>query len=270
MGNRLPRDDNAAFPVLEAILVAVLILTTILFFTSLQRPTTATDEGGIDLGRLAADTLDILQTKEFTTTGACLAAADLETWVTAVLNGQECAANELEKFLGEVLPPGTQFLVRLDNGVEPLVLVPYGSTDSPRAARAEATYITPLWLANVNKTGSQSVFPGQQLVYDNGTLIPGAPSNATAFKAGVFPCIASPTGSATGPDGSAWAVWWQANATHVPADLPYGAWAGYPGIDAEGECTGTLTPTYLFIGLPDGTRTDYPVYGLQLVVWFGA
>lgn len=264
MRRRLGPDDQGAFPVLEAILVAILILTTILFFTSLQRPTTATDEGGIDLGRLASDTLAILQTKEFTKVG-CMEGLTLEQWVGAALNStnpsngaaSSCVADEVEAFLTEVLPPGSQFLVRLDNGVGPLVLVPYGSDDTPRAARAAETYITPLWLAASNRTNSQSVYPGQELG--------AADTNATAFKGGGVLCVKSPTGVSTGPGGVSWATFWKANATHVPSEVPFGAWRGY----AAADCSGAVAH-YLFVGLSDGTKTDYPVYGLQLVVWFGA
>lgn len=267
MRERLRGDEHAAFPVLEAVLVAVLILTTILFFTSLQRPTTATDEGGIDLGRLAADTLDILQTKEFTTSPTtCPELATgkgLEQWVGDAVNGTACVANELESFLGEVLPPGTQFLVRLDNGVEPLVLVPYGSSESPRAARAAATYITPLWLSNKNHTTADTVYPGQQLA----DSVTHANATALATPASVS-CIEGPSGSSTGPGGASWLSVWQPASPEtpprVPTVLPYGGWVGY----TDAACSSGAK--YVFVGLPDGTKTDYPVLGLQLVVWFGA
>ncbi len=253
MRDRLRRDDNAAFPVLEAVLVAVLILTTILFFTSLQRPTTATDEGGIDLGRLAADTLEILQTKEFTTSAAtCPELATgkgLEQWVGAALNGTACVADELEAFLGEVLPPGTQFLVRLDNGVEPLVLVPHGSSESPRAARAAATYITPLWVDNLPGPATATGYPGQQVTA----------GDLYTMTLGTCASITAPTGSPDGPSGT-WENLWDDEIGRIPSAAPYGLW--------KANCGGS--DVYARLGLPDGTKTDYPVYALQLVVWFGA
>lgn len=256
---RLRQDETAAFPVLEAVLVAILILSTVLFFTSLQRPTTATDEGGIDLNRLSADTLAILQTKTFSTCAGTLA---LEQWVGAALNGSQCVADDVATFIHEVLPPGSQFLVRLDNGVEPLVLLPYGSDEAPRAARASATYVTPSWLSNAKKLGAQLVVPGQEL---NATV----DTNATAFATpATIQCIKGPSGSAIGPGGATWrSIWQPAPATsppRVPGNVPFGGWAGY----AAADCSGT--PQRLVVGLQDGTKTDYPVYGLQLVVWFGA
>lgn len=265
MADGLRRDDQAVFPVLEAVLVAILILSTILFFTALQRPTTATDEGGIDLGRLASDTLEILQTKEFTVTSGCpeLAGGEgLEQWVGLALNGTQCAADEVESFLAEVLPPGTQFQVRLDNGVEPLVLVPYDTSATPRAARAAETYITPAWLVNKGKLGAEAVWPGQQLSATEDV-------NGTAFAtpASVL-CIKGPSGSSTGPGGVTWRSVWQPASPEtpprVPDDIPYGTWVGYTN---AGCTTGARN---LVVGLPDGTTTDYPIHGLQLVVWFGA
>lgn len=276
-----PRHDGeaAAFPVLEAILVALLIVTTIIFFTSLQRPTTGTDVGGIDLGRLSADTLDILQTKEFTKAG-CLDAVPLEQWVGLVMNGTKCpdgtfVADEVEDFVSEVLPPGTRFQLRLGNGVSngmleggdsALVLVPVNDTQTPRAARASATYITPNWTAFRGRTASaalQGVYPGQELSALNNV-------NATAFlssatTAGSIVCIKSPTGSSRGPGRETWDDHWEQSTTHVPSDIPYGTWAGYTTAD----CSGSVAK-YLHVGLRDGTKTDYPLYALQLVVWFGA
>lgn len=253
------RDEEAAFPVLEAVLVAILILSTVLFFTSLQRPTTATDEGGIDLNRLAADTLAILRTKTFAT---CQGTLGLEQWVGATLNGTECVADDVEAFIQEVLPPGSQFLVRLDNGIEPLVLVPYGSDEAPRAARAAGTYVTPTWSAHARKLGAQAVFPGQEL---------SATANGNATALATSPsilCIQGPSGSSIGPGGATWLSHWQPSPAttpaRVPSDLPFGGWAGYTAANCSG------TPTRVFVGLPDGTKTDHPVFGLQLVVWFGA
>lgn len=247
-------DERAAFPVLEAILVAVLILTTILFFTSLQRPTTATDEGGIDLGRLASDTLGILQTKEFTRSGcpALATAKGLEEWVGASLDGTECVSDEVESFLSEVLPPGTQFLVRLDNGVEPLVLVPYGSDETPRAARAAETYLMPIWTAHADEVPAAAGFPGQE--------VPLAGTLRDFTLAAACTTVVSPTGSQLGPGGRTWTAIWQEEPGRVPSNAPFGTW--------KATCGGT--DRFVGVGLPDGTLTDYPVYGLQLVVWFGA
>lgn len=254
---RLLSEEEGAFPVLEAVLVAILILSTVLFFTSLQRPTTATDEGGIDLNRLSADTLAILQTKTF---AGCGATRGLEQWVGATLNGTQCVADEVESFLQEVLPPGSQFLVRLDNGVEPLVLVPYGSDEAPRAARAAATYVTPSWLFNAKKLGAQVVVPGQELDVTD--------TNATALTDPATLCIKGPSGSEFGPGGVTWRSIWQPSPAQspprVPATVPYGGWIGY----TDANCSSG--PTRVVVGLADGTRTDYPVFGLQLVVWFGA
>ena len=56
------RDDEAAvFQVVEAILVAVLVASTLVFFALVQKPTAAPTSPGLDLARVAGDALAILQ-----------------------------------------------------------------------------------------------------------------------------------------------------------------------------------------------------------------
>ena len=287
MSRRLRADEGGAFPIFEAVIVAVLIITTIIFFTSLQRPTTATDTGGIDLGRLAADTLVVVRTREFTAT-ACtpdVVDATLEEWVNRTMTPttatDSCMADAIEDFLDEVLPPGTSFQLRLDNGVEPLLLVPFGAEEPPRAAHAAEVYFAPRWRANwvlpaVNATLEQ-VVPGME--------VPAELAVATTFvEPSTLTCIEAPNGSDRAPDGQTWLQHWQgAQATDpvtgdplvpsvdvVPAYAPYGVWVGYTGTQtAAAGCEDTLA-SRLRVGLPDGTQSDWAVYGLQLVVWFGA
>ncbi len=248
-------DDEAAFPVLEAVLVAILVLTAVLFFTSFGRPTAATDEGGIDLGRYAADALAVMGRHSFDDpTGSPLTE---EGWLTLLVQGNTAMAGEVEAYLGEILPPGTRFALRLDNGVEPLHLVPQGVEDAPRAARAAETYIAPDWRARPGPFAQpvQQVHPGQEIT--------AAPANATAFR-DLTPggCVEAPDGSASGPAGP-WLSVWRGSA-QVPSAVPYGVWAAHTGACDD-------TPDVLLrVGLPDGTAADFPVYGLQLVVWFGA
>ena len=284
MAPRRDADEEAAFPVFEAVIVAVLILTTIIFFTSLQRPTNATDAGGIDLGQISADTLVVLQAREFSAT-ACtpdVTDASLDEWINRTMTPQSatdsCMADAVEEFLDEVLPPGTRFQVRLDNGVKPLVLVPFASDEAPRAAHAAETYFDPRWRMNwvppaVNATLEQ-LTPGME--------VPVSLTAATTFlnPASTIKCIEGPNGSARAPDGATWLAHWQdtsdwIDATtpvrQVPSDIPYGVWTGHTSnaIAGDGGCTGSPA-SRVRVGLPDGTRTDWAVYGLQLVVWFGA
>jgi hypothetical protein len=252
-------DEQAAFPVFEAVLVAILIITTIIFFTSLQRPTTSTDQRGIDLGRLASDTLGVLQNKPISGSG-CVQGATFKQWIGSAMNGSRCEADLVEKFVAEVLPLGTQFQIRFDNGIDHRVLVPFNSTDVPRAGKAAATHLNPFWLTYANITPADRVFPGMEVT--------DGPTNATSFTTpATIQCINSPLGTAGGPGKVSWVSRWQAGGAtpRVPTAIPYGVWAGFSGApDANGNCT------YLAVGLPDGTTTNYGVYAIQLVVWFGA
>lgn len=254
-------DEDGAFPVFEAVIVAVLILTTIIFFTSLQRPTIATDAGGIDLGRLAADTMQVVRTRHFSAADCSPAVTDatLDEWVNRTMTPQSstdsCMADAVEEFLDEVLPPGTRFQVRLDNGVEPMVLVPFGSTEPPRGAHAAEVYFDPMWRMNRVYAGNASldqVTPGQE--------VPAALTVATAFlqSSSTIECIEAPNGSARAPDGRTWLAVWQDTAAwsdatkpQVPLAALYGIWTGHTDatIAADHGCTGAAA-SKLRVGLP--------------------
>src|SRR5688572_11526763 len=116
---RLGDDERGSFMVLEAILVALLVLTAILFITSVQRPSTGADQGGLDLGQVAADTLSILQVRSFNGDA-------FDTWITDLAQGDSATgclataptevacptATAIDDFLGEVLPTGTRYSLR--------------------------------------------------------------------------------------------------------------------------------------------------------------
>ena len=57
------KDDDGVIHVFEALLVGVLILTAILFMTALSGPTQSESSGGLDLARISADTLVILESR---------------------------------------------------------------------------------------------------------------------------------------------------------------------------------------------------------------
>lgn len=162
-------DERGSFVVLEAILVALLVLTAILFFTSVQRPSTGTDQGGLDLGQVAADTLSILEVRTFTVTNGTSALKDLEDWVTNATRydttGNSTSA-AVEEFLEEVLPTGSRYAVRLDNGVSNLTLLPAGGAGEPHGARAAQVLLFPSWSAHRNDTATAltplvTVSPGE-------------------------------------------------------------------------------------------------------------
>jgi hypothetical protein len=272
-------NDEGAFPVVEAILVAILVLSAVLFFTSVQRPTAGTESRGIDLGQVATDTLDILNRRTFADPANGSSFLKLEDWVNKTLQGDAATAAEVDGFLNEALPQGTRHLVRLNNGVDTLALLPLGWKGDPQGARAAEIPLFSHWqkYATQNLTdralaGRGIAAPGQLL---NST---GQPTLYSFTQSATIKCIRAPyrdpadatKGASKGPGaagGVDWVTRWQGQAAgqqRVPANVPYGVWAGYTSTDCA---TGAR---YARVALPGGLATDYPLYGLQLVVWFGA
>src|SRR5687768_9634812 len=117
---RFGEDDRGSFMVLEAILVALLVLTAVLFFTSVQRPSAGSDQGGLDLAQVSADTLAILGVRTFNGVPASvwltnLMHADSATGCNAAApTAAACpTTTEIEEFLGEVLPTGSRYSLRI-------------------------------------------------------------------------------------------------------------------------------------------------------------
>ena len=245
-------DDDGVIHVFEALITGVLVLTAVLFLTGLSAPSTSPGSGGIDLGRLAADTLAIMESRE----AECDEDVDplpepdpcqirfensLEEVVHLAMTGQTTQA---EDFIAEVLPPGTRFLLRLDNGVEPITMLPSGSGPivNPRGAQAAETFLLPRWQAHPD----DPMAPADALEHGDDFDFSACSVNA-------------PTGATEGPAGPWNAMWADANvgATDaIPAIALYGVW----------DCGGAL-----FRVVPaDGTVTDFPLYAIQMVVWPGA
>jgi hypothetical protein len=144
---RWDADDRGTFQVFEAVMVAVLIFTAILFFTTTARPTDPSEPGGIDLSQNAADMLDILKARTFA--GAPFAdVGATDGWVTNLVQeaGKSDASSptrrEIEDILSEVVPSGALYVLRLSNGVDELELAP-GDGRTPHGARGAETYVFP-------------------------------------------------------------------------------------------------------------------------------
>lgn len=258
---RLADDERGSFMVLEAILVALLVLTAILFFTSVQRPSTGTDQGGLDLAQVAADTLSILQTRSFTISGT---PQTLETWVTGAVGGDQPTVVVLQDFLDEVLPTGAGYALRLDNGVSNLTILSSGANVEPHGARAAQLILLPAWGAFRGQPATMTVEPGQ--------VIPS--TDAARYNlvnpSGTIQCYQSPAGHTTSPDSDGngvadpWASRWKAalgavpwkdpkvgdsgTNQQVPRDLPYGIWK----LSAAADCS--VATTYINV-VPPGSRT---------------
>ena len=242
-------DERGSFVVLEAILVAMLILTAILFFTSVQRPSSGIDQGGIDLAQVSSDTLAILKVRTFTVAGN---SQTLEGWVTNVTRGELLTVNAVHDFLEEVLPTGARYSLRLDNGVSNLTILSSGTATSPHGARASQIMLLPNWATYRNDTATLTVTPGQVIpstsvaTYDlvkpalGGTQYqcyraPNSFSTLRDMDTASYGWITATAGNDT------WASHWRGTASstvpwksdvgpssqQVPKDLPYGRWRIY-------------------------------------------
>jgi hypothetical protein len=136
------KDEQAVFQVVEAILVAVLIASTLVFFALVQKPTPAPTSPGLDLARIAGDALAILQGDDPGGTTDELQDA-IEVMIPSATTTQK---STLRAQVNATLPDGLRFLVRAVSD-EGSVLV-YGPTDpdpanppEPRNAQGSATYV---------------------------------------------------------------------------------------------------------------------------------
>ncbi len=230
--------------VFESILVAIIILTAILFVTSLNRPSPAQSEGAVDLGRIASDTLRILQDREEPDAAGV---PQLDHWLDEIMKNNATAQSEADDFFAEVLPTGTRYVLRLDTGHGTMDLLPPNAAleSQPRGGRVGSALYMPNWTVHDTMVPSETLHPGQ--IHDHST----------------WNCFTAPTGVTTGPDGVLWNNVWQENLTVVPTDIPYGIWK----VHTDLACSSI---DYVRVALPDGTSSDRPPYAIRLVVWFGA
>jgi hypothetical protein len=261
----LAQDERGSFMVLEAILVALLVLTAILFFTSVQRPSTGTDQGGLDLAQVSADTLSILESRSFSI-GTPATDQTLETWMTGAMGGDSATVLVLQDFLDEVLPTGAGYALRLDNGVSNLTVLSSSTNAVPHGARAAQLILLPAWGAYSGQLATLTVEPGQVIPSTDASLYALVDPASVAHE-----CYQSPTGHRTSPDSDGngadtWASRWKAaigakpwkdpkvddsgTNQQVPRDLPYGIWKVYAD-EVAGVCAGTVT--YVNV-VPPGSR----------------
>jgi hypothetical protein len=246
--------------VLEAILVALLVLTAILFFTNAQRPSTGASEGGLDLAQVAADTLQIMQQRSFTVSGQ---AQTFNGWITNATRGDAATVSTVDTFIKQVLPTGAHYALRLDNGVSRLQVLPANATEVPRNARAAELATMPSWKAFRNDTVSSTMR----------TVIPGDVVDATdALVSGTtYRCFEAPYGNSKAPGGVEWSSRWVSSVqstapttngkdvasvlgskNQIPRDVPFGKWKLSSGAAVSSHCTsGTIT--YLDV-VPIGQR----------------
>ncbi len=153
----LGADEDGVFMVVEAVLVAVIILTAIIFFTSVQRPVRSGQEGSTNLAQIAADALGALRETTFPDPagGPVL---DLRAWATRVAAGDTPVATDLDEFLRQLVPPGARYELRLNNGFGTTTLLPLGGSGTPAGAQGADTPLFPVWTANSEQ--SRTVLDG--------------------------------------------------------------------------------------------------------------
>lgn len=118
----MKHDDDAAVQVVEAILVAVLVATTLIFFALSQRPNIPSTSPQADLAQVAQDALDLVRTSPGL---SCVDTGD-------------CTAIEAD--IRALLPDGMQFeLYRTQAGSAPSPLMLPEVTPGA-GAQAGATY----------------------------------------------------------------------------------------------------------------------------------
>lgn len=241
--------------VLEAILVALLVLSAILYVTSVQRPIVGGDAGGVDLATLSSQTLQLLSGNTFVdASGERLA---VHEWVNLTLQGDPAMVARVDRFVSEVLPVGTRYTLTLTNGVGELRLAPALDPGEPRNAQAAEVPFFPPWSKFRHAASTEWAIPGAPVARHNVLL------NFTGAGPTALHCIKAPNNSTLGPGAVPWTTSWQGRTT-VPEGALYGRWAGY----TDAACTAGAQ--YVRIALRNGTQTDMPLYGLRLVVWFGA
>lgn len=131
-------NESGVFQVVEAILVAVLIASTLVFFALVQKPTPAPTSPGLDLARIAGDALSILQGDD---PGG--ASDGLQDSVEVLIpTASDANKTLLRDKVSAVLPDGLRFLLRAHSDAgSALVYGPSDIVSDPRNAQGAVTYV---------------------------------------------------------------------------------------------------------------------------------
>lgn len=243
--------DEASIQVVEAILVAILVLSGVLFFTLITRPVVNPSATTLDLSQFSTDTLQVLANTPIADPTTPASTLDLEGWVDMMMRGGADAvavADNVEAVMDQLIEPGTAWMLRLDTGYGqfPLAPSPEVLQAFPREAFMGSIYVLPDWRGNSNS------------VDENGTLQPGDEYDWSSFA-----CVIGPTGLTSAPHGQTWLETWDvvdsSGRTRIPADLPFGKYTGTTDV----ACL--VSPQTIHVAPRE--VTDLPPYGLQLVVW---
>lgn len=263
-------DDEGALHVVEALMAGTIILTAIIFLSLTAAPSPSGAITGTDLTSHAVDILAIMSNAPPEESVADQAATSVSTWSSRLEEIMSHGlANEAEvtadtDYIDELVGVGNRWQLRLDNGVEPLVVMPYGTDFAqPRGAKAAERFIAPPWGANLDDCVVFSTFP----ILSGSPFYPGGPGpdlSGKSWLAAPIPSTTDPQGARTGPDAVTWLSWWQdrdpdtvSTNYRVPNAAPYGWWIVSDGV----------TTNCFEIAARDGTTAAVPAYGAQLLVW---
>lgn len=247
-GGALRDDDAGIGMVIEAVIVAVIVLSALIFVALLRHGDSASFADTGDSQRVAQGLASALAQKSALTCNL-----EIEQWVSQAINGTDCGVSANIAASSTLVPRGAFWIVRLDNGQDTLPLLPLGLANraQPTNARVAETYFVPNWRAFNGSAATVSATLG-----------------ATVSTLGAT-SLASPTGSCVGPSGATWLSLFggASAAATVPANAPLGKWrasaAGCGGVGTTIQVTSAQ--------LPAGSNANLlPVYGLQVVVWYPA
>lgn len=258
------RNDDAAIPVLEAIIAAVLMLSVVLLASRLPNRDPAAAPAS-SLGATADGLAISVAAMEVGGVGATSWDPAEEGWLDALMRGDSVTAAAAQDNIEALLPPDLGYTLRLSNGEGTLDLLPWGRMAAPpEGSTTGSATVYPNW------TGLGTVFTPLQ------DYLPGDPLDSSAWTCLKAPSQQEPStlglaANGLGPSGMDWIDIWHADdAAHVPAHVPFGGYAAYTGtVSDPATCAGGTLVQQLRVLPPGdpGTSDDLWPYTLDLVVW---
>lgn len=139
-------DEAAVFQVVEAIFVAVLVASALIFFALVQKPTPSPQGAGLDLARVAGDALGILYGDGTSTSELSSTLEPLLEGGTAASTSSGAVGKAVRDMFNESLPAGLRYQVRASvqttTGI--VTAIVHGPTPvdaEPRNAQGAVRYI---------------------------------------------------------------------------------------------------------------------------------
>ncbi len=232
-------------------MVAIIILTGMIFFTVTTRPQIPSGTGGLDLNALAQDTLEYFDQTVLADPQDATLNLTMEQWIGVLVNGStegKDVADAIEAQLDLILPTGVEGALLLHNGHGSLVLAPdLGGTGlGGRGGAVGQSYFVPNWTAHGDAAGT-AVLPGG------------------SYDFSPYACLVAPTGQSTAPQQTTWIADWTAQEPGldtVPENALFGVWEAH----VLAGCN-DVSPVTFQVVRSEGAATPLSAYSIQLVVW---